>query len=72
MVSLLSHSLIGDYFTANGCQLFWPINAAWFRYKYALPPNSITLFYLEALLFIVMLGFLVTARIGIFNMARGI
>ena len=30
-VALLSHSLIGDYFTSYGIQLFWPITKNWFR-----------------------------------------
>jgi membrane-bound metal-dependent hydrolase YbcI (DUF457 family) len=65
IISLLSHSLIGDYFTANGCQILWPINAAWFKYEYTLSPNGSTLFYLEAFLFIVMLVFMAVERSGI-------
>ena len=69
VVSLLSHSLIGDYFTANGCQLFWPFNGAWFSYRYALSPSSSALFYLEAFLFILMLGFMAADRTEIFTKA---
>jgi len=29
--ALASHSLIGDYFTAYGCQLLWPITLIWFK-----------------------------------------
>lgn len=29
--ALLSHSLIGDYFTAYGVQLFWPLSEDWYR-----------------------------------------
>ncbi len=65
LVSLLSHTLIGDYFTANGCQLIWPINASWFRYEYALSPGNIMLLYLEGFLFITMLGFLAAERISL-------
>ena len=68
LVSLLSHSLIGDYFTASGCQLFWPLSAVWFRYEYALCSMSGVLIYLEGFLFIVMLGFLVVERFGLFRM----
>ena len=71
MISLLSHSLIGDFFTAYGCQILWPINVAWFKYEYALSPNGSTLFYMEAFLFIVMLVFIAAERSGMnFNGAR--
>jgi len=64
LVSLLSHSLIGDYFTAYGCQLFWPFASSWFRYEYALCSSSGVLFYVEGFLFAVMLGFLAVERFG--------
>ena len=35
LVALLSHSLIGDYFTAYGCKLFWPLSDEWFVYDRA-------------------------------------
>jgi membrane-bound metal-dependent hydrolase YbcI (DUF457 family) len=28
--ALLSHSLVGDYFTAYGVQLFWPVLEEWY------------------------------------------
>ena len=67
LVSLLSHSLIGDYFTASGCQLFWPFASSWFRYEYALCSRNVVLFYLEVFMFLVMLAFLAVERFGFFR-----
>ena len=67
LVSLLSHSLIGDYFTANGCQLFWPLDVGWFRSEYALCFGNVVLIYLEGFLFLVMLGLLSVKRFGLFS-----
>ena len=67
LVSLLSHSLIGDYFTAYGCQLFWPLSGVWFRYEYSLCSMRGALFYIEGFLFVVMVGLLVVERFGFFR-----
>ena len=67
LFSLLSHSLIGDYFTAAGCQLFWPLDLGWFRYEYALCSENVMLLYLEGFLFLVMLGLLGRRRLGLFS-----
>lgn len=64
LVSLLSHSLIGDYFTAFGCQLFWPFASSWFRYEYALCSSGGVLFYVEGFLFVVMVGFWLWSGLG--------
>ena len=53
--SLLSHSLIGDYITAYGCQLLWPINQTWYKYENALT-HTTQLIPFEILLFTIMIG----------------
>ena len=53
--SLLSHSLIGDYITAYGCQLLWPINQTWYKYENALTCTT-QMIPLEILLFTIMIG----------------
>lgn len=45
-IALLSHSLIGDYFTVSGIQLFWPITCRWYR-----APRSLVLTGTELLAF---------------------
>ena len=54
-VSLLSHSLIGDYFTAYGTQLLWPITNNWYRAPSQLIINGRELIITESALFITML-----------------
>ena len=54
-VSLLSHSLIGDYFTAYGTQLFWPVTNNWYRAPSQLIINERELIITESTLFILML-----------------
>jgi len=34
--ALVSHSLIGDYFTSYGCKLFWPVFPGWYRSSVAI------------------------------------
>ena len=53
--SLLSHSLIGDYFTAYGCQLLWPINQTWYKYENPLTHGN-QIIPLEIILFSIMIG----------------
>lgn len=61
-VALLSHSLIGDFFTFYGIQLFWPLNKRWYvaSQKYLLPKGSFNLLKIEIVFFVLMvihLGF---------------
>jgi membrane-bound metal-dependent hydrolase YbcI (DUF457 family) len=53
--ALASHSLIGDYFTAYGCQLLWPLTTDWFKAGLPLLVNGGTMITLEASLFAIML-----------------
>ena len=53
--SLLSHSLIGDYITAYGCQLLWPINQFWYKYENVLTYATQVIPF-EILLFTIMIG----------------
>jgi len=53
-IALLSHSILGDYFTSYGCQLFWPLNTIWYRFPYALKINMYE-YALELILFLIML-----------------
>ena len=60
--SLMSHSLIGDYFTAYGCQLFWPVQSTWYRYGSALQYGPDTRAYsisIELALFAIMVGLMI-------------
>ncbi len=34
--ALVSHLLIGDYFTSYGCKLFWPVFSGWYRSSVAI------------------------------------
>lgn len=57
--SLLSHSLIGDYITAYGCQLLWPINQTGYKYEKApqyCPATRTQTISLEIFLFAIMIG----------------
>jgi len=53
--ALISHSLIGDYFTAYGCKLFWPILSEWFVAPSYLVMDYQTQNLVEILLFLIML-----------------
>ena len=60
--SLMSHSLIGDYFTSYGCQLFSPITSTWYRYGSALQYGPDTRAYsisIELVLFAIMVVFMI-------------
>ena len=59
--SLLSHSLIGDYTTAYGCQLLWPLDQTWYKYENALTHARQTI-PLEMLLFAVMIGHIILEK----------
>jgi membrane-bound metal-dependent hydrolase YbcI (DUF457 family) len=53
--ALASHSLIGDYFTAYGCQLLWPITLTWYKAKPPFLINGKSELFIEAFLFALML-----------------
>ena len=57
--ALLSHSLIGDYFT-GGVELFWPISHSWFGVDIGV--TSLTSVTIELILFAITLVFLVGTR----------
>ena len=60
--SLMSHSLIGDYFTSYGYQLFSPITSTWYRYGSALQYGPDTRAYsisIELVLFAIMVVFMI-------------
>ena len=50
-VSVLSHLLIGDYITANGLQLLWPITKTWYKAPAYLHLNLSTQMIVELILF---------------------
>ena len=54
-VILLSHSLIGDYFTGNGVQLFWPLTMAWYKAPRTMLLTGLTHAYVELALSVLML-----------------
>jgi membrane-bound metal-dependent hydrolase YbcI (DUF457 family) len=62
--ALASHSLIGDYFTAYGCQLLWPITLTWYKAKPPFLMNSNSELFVEASLFalIIIIMFLKSGR----------
>jgi len=53
--ALVSHSLIGDYFTSYGCKLFWPIFTGWYRSSVIICYNGYFGMGVEIILFVVML-----------------
>jgi len=60
--SLMSHSLIGDYFTSYGCQLFWPVKSIGYRFGGAFQYGPNTRAYsisIELVLFAIMVGFMI-------------
>jgi hypothetical protein len=57
--ALLSHSLIGDYFT-GGVELFWPLSHSWFGVDIGV--TSMTSVTIELVLFALTLVFLVGTR----------
>jgi len=56
-IALLSHPILGDYFTAYGCQLLWPINNIFYRFSITLKLNAFQLT-LELILFLISLYYL--------------
>jgi membrane-bound metal-dependent hydrolase YbcI (DUF457 family) len=50
--AFLSHLLIGDFFTANGLQLLWPVRSNWYGALF-IPPESLLNITLELSLFII-------------------
>ena len=61
--ALASHSVIGDYFTAYGCKLFWPIKSTWIKAPHPLLLNGTTEIYLELSLFSLMIVLMVARKI---------
>ena len=59
--SLISHSLIGDYTTAYGCKLLWPINQTWYLYESPLTHATRTI-PIEILLFSIMIGHIIIEK----------
>jgi membrane-bound metal-dependent hydrolase YbcI (DUF457 family) len=53
--ALASHSLIGDYFTAYGCQLLWPVTLTWYKGKPHFLINGNSELFVEAFLFALMI-----------------
>ena len=68
-VALLTHSLLGDYFTFYGIQLFWPLNKSWYvaSQKYLLSTVRIDLLKIEIVLFFLMIIHLRFTRYRINN-----
>ena len=56
--ALVSHSLIGDYFTSYGCKLFWPVLTGWYRSSVAIRYNGHFGMSVEIILFMFMLLFM--------------
>lgn len=54
LAALTSHSTIGDYFTAYGCRLLWPLYPNWFRADRKLFLTGKNEIYTEILLFALM------------------
>lgn len=53
--ALASHSLIGDYLTNRGCQMFWPVSSGWVIASVAFDTSPIKMG-LELSLFALMVG----------------
>ena len=53
--SLASHSLIGDFFTAYGCRLFWPIVPFWYKTPRPYRLSGRPLMIVEVSLFVLMI-----------------
>ena len=64
LAALLSHSLIGDYFTIHGCKLFWPLRKTFYVSPLAWPVGSTFGILVEVLLFALMI-FIMRARSSI-------
>ena len=71
LAALLSHSLIGDYFTAYGVQLFWPLNNRWYVASSLYRLSGLKQFRIELLLFALMLIHLWYARYRAARARRG-
>jgi membrane-bound metal-dependent hydrolase YbcI (DUF457 family) len=54
LAALASHSTIGDYFTAYGCKLLWPLYPGWFKADRRLLLTGKNGIYAEILLFALM------------------
>lgn len=53
LISMGTHSVIGDYLTDEGIQLFWPVTTKW--YGIGIPSNGPTNIFMEWSLFIIFL-----------------
>ncbi|MBN2336684.1 metal-dependent hydrolase [Candidatus Bathyarchaeota archaeon] len=56
--ALLSHPLVGDYFTGYGCKVFWPLSDAWIAAPWRYRISSRSLFVVEGVLFAAMAAFI--------------
>ena len=55
LAALLTHSLVGDYFTSYGCKLLWPLSNNFIVYRRAWPVGSTLGIVVELVLFTTML-----------------
>ena len=62
LISLCTHSVIGDYFTRPGCQLLWPLNDTWYKYQYALTFRDPILVIIEGIMFAIMIGHMILKK----------
>jgi len=60
--ALLSHSLVGDYFTGYGLKMFWPLSNAWIAAPWRFRISSRSLFMVEGVLFAAMAAFILYRR----------
>jgi membrane-bound metal-dependent hydrolase YbcI (DUF457 family) len=59
--ALVSHSLIGDYFT-GGAQMFWPLSSEWLEYERSMRMGSALELSIALALFTVMIAILILSR----------
>jgi membrane-bound metal-dependent hydrolase YbcI (DUF457 family) len=55
-LSILSHSLIGDYFTSYGIKLFWPMSNEYYKFFITLSLNNPIEYMVETFLIILMIS----------------
>ena len=58
LASLISHSLIGDVFTGQGIQLYWPLSVQWIKAPCSLMLKGRLELLAEITLFLAMLGYM--------------
>ena len=62
LAAVYSHSLIGDYITARGIQLFWPLTDNWYRAPPQFHLNGHETIIIESILFVIMLIHIILKR----------